>query len=580
MDRAYSAPAGDKALPGDPLTFWSVFFQLAAGVVLLFRRSEPRRSVRILAVMLLLNACVTAMWFWAFWPPREDGRRIAAAFDAPTEILVFAFLASLGTSTRARRMTNVLLVAAAAVGLIAPFMYPFPTRWYGVAFEQFRTVVYFVGLGLVTLRLSRGTESWENWAALGFLARAFYWTTVSGAGAVRVLEGIALPKDAYLIALAPILLVFCAVALGRLLRASTPASHTVVVLVSLSGVAIGVTELLVRATEPVDTTLVPMLSLLTLTVHRPFFLLVGLAPGMLRSVTARSLAAAVVGWAGSMGLASFYPDASGAAVLAGFMSGALALALIEALWPRLETWDAPASAASTPSSGPRPSDGPTPTGSGVFSSGMPGQPRVHAPVQPAHDAGLTASIVPSIQAAAERFAAPALSALAATPAVTREEPARAPPAVRAVSNDLAEEADASGSEEGLGESDASVTGRPQWQTVLSSLRGSALPAGEPPHGEIMLTQKSLVSRTGVRAPRISTVVRELNASAEQRLDQYAPGWRLAHPRVAQPQLVQQFRGNAPGSPGVWVYYRLTPLGELLAERITENAEVSTNSASD
>lgn len=105
---------------------------------------------------------------------------------------------------------------------------------------------------------------------------------------------------------------------------------------------------------------------------------------------------------------------------------------------------------------------------------------------------------------------------------------------------------------------------PQWQTLLLALRGSCLPEGAAPRGEDRLRQRTLVEATGIPAPRVSTIVRDLNETAAARLDGYAPGWRGEGALPLEPQLVQQLRGSVVGLPGVWVYYRLTPLGERLA----------------
>jgi hypothetical protein len=109
--------------------------------------------------------------------------------------------------------------------------------------------------------------------------------------------------------------------------------------------------------------------------------------------------------------------------------------------------------------------------------------------------------------------------------------------------------------------------RPQWQALVLALRGSCLPPGQAPRGAVELTQRALVERLGVRASRISSLVGDLNASAIARLDAYAPGW-TEHPELnGEPRILDQQRGTIPGLQGVWVYYRLTPFGELLASAL-------------
>jgi len=115
--------------------------------------------------------------------------------------------------------------------------------------------------------------------------------------------------------------------------------------------------------------------------------------------------------------------------------------------------------------------------------------------------------------------------------------------------------------------------RPQWQVLLLALRGTCLERGAASAGEPHLTQKALAERTGMRASRISTLVRELNASAASRLDASLPGWREGRPAGLEPELVAQHRGSVPGMPGVWVYYRLTPLGERLATALLDRQKV-------
>lgn len=517
-------------MPGDPLSFWLVFFQLAAGVVLAFRRAEPRLPTRLLAAMLLLNAGVSAIWFQSFWPPWDPGRRIAAALDAPTEALALAFLASLSSAPWARRATVAFAALAVAMGAVAPFMYPDPSTPLSRGFEAFRQALYFVGLALVAFRLSGGQATWERWAALAFLPRAFYWSTTGSFVVADVVAGVARPADQLVLLTVPFLAVVSAAAYVRLLRRPRPPQMLAVVLVPLTGVAIGIAEFGVRQLQPVDPVLVPVLSLLTLGLHRPLFLLVGLAPGMLGTVALRATACAVVGSAALAGLEAFFPGASGAAILAGFVSGAMTLAVLEVLWPRLETWEG--------------AEAPPPRRFALHVGGG-GLAVVRQPAAPASPPG------PSPAASA-----PALPPAAEPPAPAPSAPPR--PAAPARASD-----------------------RPQWQDLVLSLRGSSLSQGAPARGEPHLTQKALVERTGIGAPRISTIVRELNDGAAARLDAHVSGWRDAVPRPVEVALVQQFRGSIPGVPGVWVYYRLTPLGERLAAALDPRpAGVRAEAASD
>lgn len=111
--------------------------------------------------------------------------------------------------------------------------------------------------------------------------------------------------------------------------------------------------------------------------------------------------------------------------------------------------------------------------------------------------------------------------------------------------------------------------RPHWQQIVLALRGSHLPPGETRAGEASLTQKSLVQRTGIPAARVSRLAYELNEDATSRLDAHFPNWRKEYRGIEPPQLLEQFRGSVEGTPGVWVYYRLTKLGEGLAARLAD-----------
>lgn len=64
----------------------------------------------------------------------------------------------------------------------------------------------------------------------------------------------------------------------------------------------------------------------------------------------------------------------------------------------------------------------------------------------------------------------------------------------------------------------------------------------------------------------------MNEGAEARLDAFLPEWRARAPPGLVPEIIHQHRGAIPGHPGVWVYYRLTPLGERLATRLTNEID--------
>lgn len=109
---------------------------------------------------------------------------------------------------------------------------------------------------------------------------------------------------------------------------------------------------------------------------------------------------------------------------------------------------------------------------------------------------------------------------------------------------------------------ASSAGIPQWQRLLLALRGSSGPVTEP--ADPRWTQKMLSATTGISVKRVSSFPEDLKTTAASKLDQYLPGWRRDG---ADPTLVTTHRGAVKGHPGTWVYYRLTPLGERLAQSI-------------
>ncbi|HVL87289.1 MAG TPA: hypothetical protein VM681_04665 [Candidatus Thermoplasmatota archaeon] len=105
---------------------------------------------------------------------------------------------------------------------------------------------------------------------------------------------------------------------------------------------------------------------------------------------------------------------------------------------------------------------------------------------------------------------------------------------------------------------------PAWKVLILALRHSS--AGQDRPGEPRLTQKRLAEQTGVSVKRVSEFAQQLNESAVQKLDLYVPGWK-AQAGLAPPVLVRTHKGAVEGLPGAWVYYRLTPLGEKLAESV-------------
>lgn len=123
---------------------------------------------------------------------------------------------------------------------------------------------------------------------------------------------------------------------------------------------------------------------------------------------------------------------------------------------------------------------------------------------------------------------------------------------------------------------------PHWQILLLALKDSCSEGRTATPVDFRLAQKGLVERTGLRASRISTLVRDLNTSAESRLDAYVPTWRDSYKGVAGPVIVEQYSGAIEGRPGIWTFYRLSRLGEALAEAIersgpSKQAEFTQNS---
>lgn len=123
---------------------------------------------------------------------------------------------------------------------------------------------------------------------------------------------------------------------------------------------------------------------------------------------------------------------------------------------------------------------------------------------------------------------------------------------------------------------------PHWQILLLALRGSCTDGRPATPAELRLTQKGLVERTGLRASRISTLVRDINASAQTRLDAYVPGWREGYKATGDPVIIEQYSGAIRERPGVWTFYRLSRAGEALAAAIelsrpSKEAEFTQNS---
>lgn len=110
-----------------------------------------------------------------------------------------------------------------------------------------------------------------------------------------------------------------------------------------------------------------------------------------------------------------------------------------------------------------------------------------------------------------------------------------------------------------GHAASSPSDLPQWQRLLVALRGSSTGVAEP--ADPRWTQKMLSAATGISVKRVSGFPEDLQATAVAKLDRYLPGWREGG---TDPTLVTTHRGAVRGHPGIWVYYRLTPLGERLA----------------
>lgn len=111
--------------------------------------------------------------------------------------------------------------------------------------------------------------------------------------------------------------------------------------------------------------------------------------------------------------------------------------------------------------------------------------------------------------------------------------------------------------------------RPQWQTLLVALHdaGAQAPGAAPREA---WTQRGLARTTGISVQRVSEFADEINEGAEDRLDALLPAWREgSYPART---LVTKHQGAVAGLRGPRVYYRLTPLGARLAERLkTESA---------
>lgn len=118
--------------------------------------------------------------------------------------------------------------------------------------------------------------------------------------------------------------------------------------------------------------------------------------------------------------------------------------------------------------------------------------------------------------------------------------------------------------EGLDENTIAVSRRPQWQTLLLALYRAGAGNGGPP--VYAWTQKALAEGTGISVKRISEFPASLNSSAPQRLSQHVQNWTTT---AAAPVLVTTHRGAVEGLQGGWVYYRLTPLGLILAKAVWE-----------
>ncbi|HUH13786.1 MAG TPA: hypothetical protein VMK65_11775, partial [Longimicrobiales bacterium] len=102
---------------------------------------------------------------------------------------------------------------------------------------------------------------------------------------------------------------------------------------------------------------------------------------------------------------------------------------------------------------------------------------------------------------------------------------------------------------------------PHWQRLLVELRGSSAQSGL---GDARWTQKALAQRTGISVKRVSEFPQTLNSTAAQKLAAHVPEWEATR---EAPPLVEAHKGAVSGATGAWVYYRLTPAGEELAEQV-------------
>lgn len=112
-----------------------------------------------------------------------------------------------------------------------------------------------------------------------------------------------------------------------------------------------------------------------------------------------------------------------------------------------------------------------------------------------------------------------------------------------------------------------MPGAPHWMRVIVALQGSSA-GGTPQAG---WTQRGLAQRTGVGVRRVSEFPEALNATAARKLARHVPDWSPANPAPSA-RLVETFRGSVPGERGVIVYYRLTPLGERLAQAVARELD--------
>lgn len=121
---------------------------------------------------------------------------------------------------------------------------------------------------------------------------------------------------------------------------------------------------------------------------------------------------------------------------------------------------------------------------------------------------------------------------------------------------------------GVSQAPAPTTTRPHWQTLIVTLHRAG--AGRPQPPAPLWTQQGLSQSTGISIQRVSEFPKQLNATAVSKLDAHWPEWRQGSNGGPQ-QLVDVQTGAVPGLVGPRVYYRLTPLGAGLAERIDEMA---------